>query len=188
MSKLTFDYGKHQYSLDGRVIPGVSEILQGAGLSDPRWFKPEHAERGHAIHSLIEQYNNEDPVPPSEYQGYVNSWMEFESDWQILVDSAERKIYHELYNYAGTIDALGEDEDGEVIVIDVKTGVPMPWHQLQLCAYGMMVKAHKNGNRVNPRIVCVYLKEDGYKAVEYDYRDKEVFLSALRIWKWINWS
>ena len=106
MSVLHFDYCQHKYSLNGRIIPGVSEILQGAGLSDPRWFKPEHAERGHAIHSLIEQRNNNMPVPGGEYQGYVNAWAEFVSDRELTIVNAEYKTYHELFNYAGTIDAV----------------------------------------------------------------------------------
>ena len=52
----------------------------------------------------------------------------------------------------------------------------------------MMDSYYKDGKKTYPKLICVYLKEDGFKAIDYDYRDKEVFLSALRIWKWINWK
>jgi len=185
---LTFDYAQHEYELDGLPIPGVSEILQGAGLSDPRWFKPEHAQRGHDIHSIIEQYNRAKEVSPGEYAGYLDQYINFLDDWDLAVNYAEHMDYHKLFKYAGTRDIIGLDANHEDIIIDIKSGQPMPWHSLQLCAYGLIGIPEEREEKKNPRIVALYLKEDGYKAVEYDYRDKEVFLSALRIWKWKNWK
>lgn len=176
---LSFDYARHKYYLDGKPIPGVSEILEGAGLSDPRWYKDGSAQKGTDIHSVIEQYNKGELESAGEYSGYLQAWREFLSDREITVESAEERMYHPLYRYAGTIDCTGSCGSSRVLV-DVKTGVEQRWHKLQVAAYGLLCD--------QPELVIVYLKEDGYRAVDSDYRDKEVFLSALRCWKWSNYD
>jgi len=47
-----FDSDTHQYTLDGRVVPSVTQRIARAGLlgSAPTWHTPEAAERGTAVH------------------------------------------------------------------------------------------------------------------------------------------
>jgi hypothetical protein len=171
---LTFDEPSHKYFLDDLPAPGVNEILQDCGLVDTTWFKPEHAQRGKDIHREIEDFSlgkYECRFP--DYAPYVERWAEFQQDSGFVAKEVERRTYHPLYRYCGTIDAYG---DG--VIVDIKTGGARSYYELQLIAYGLMLD--------KPRLLAVFLKPDKYTVKEYDYSNEEVWLSCVRLWKWKN--
>jgi hypothetical protein len=51
VTTFTFDAGRHDYRIAGRVVPSISAILRTT--QEPiqqRWFTPEHRARGTAVH------------------------------------------------------------------------------------------------------------------------------------------
>ncbi len=188
MKSLIFDEEEHSYHLDGVELPAVSHILEAAGVVDTRFFKPEHAERGKRVHKLTEFLDRGTldwgTVHGSD-MGWIEAYQEFKDQYYGMADYdwIEQRLYHPTFLYAGTLDRLSHIGD----LIDLKSGVPAPSHQLQLTAY--KDAAEKQGKDVN-KIWGLYLKEDGtFKAsrdlVEYE-PDLDAWYGCLQVynWKW----
>jgi hypothetical protein len=86
-------------------------------------------------------------------------------------------LVHPIYQFAGTI-----DRDG----IDIKTGVPCAWHEIQAAAYTALYGEIP----VTPHWTGVYLHEDGtYTTKTWKSRDLftsfKIFTAALAV---VNWK
>ena len=146
----------HKYIVDGKVTPGVNEILEDLGFQDKRWMKPEHAERGKVVHTLCDEYDREGKFPSGDYNGYVVAWAQFMEDSKYTWESIEVMMAHPL-GYAGTIDRYDKTNNA---VVDIKTGSHLQWHYYQLVAYAEMVGATEG--------VMVYINRDAsYKMVTF---------------------
>ena len=179
---LTFDADKHEYRLDGSVIPSVTQVLKSAGIIDHKFTAPGAMEKGTDAHQAIEFWNqgdlDEDSLP-DDLHGYLAAWKRFVvRDYGLKPVSMERQVYQKLFNYAGTIDYIGES-NGQRFLVDIKTGVPQPWHALQLAAYQKCIEEPVC-------CIAVYLKSNGtYQAPKVDMTNAwAVFQSALNIWNW----
>ena len=184
MNDLAFDPATHEYRLDGRRVPSVSQILQSAGLIQPYTGDPFYGERGTAIHDACQKFNAEgdvwnfDPVVVP----FVDAWKRFRADvmfGQIIM--AEERVYQSAYLFAGTPDLvvkIGND----TVLMDIKSGGRQPWHSIQLAGYAVLVR----GRCGSVKRWAVYLAEDGSYKVEAftDRRDEGIFLAALSIVQW----
>lgn len=183
---------KHEYLLDGVRIPGVTEILKEAGLSDLSMVNPEILERnsafGTASHKAIEyecrgslDWENLDP----ELRPYVQAWRNFVEDYGFIVEATEVRGYSKLYRFGYTMDHKGIITNGTLIgkaIVDVKTGQPYPSHKYQMGGYAIGAgKEYQN-------IILLYLnpefKPRGYKVVfaKNNKREQSVFLAALSLY------
>lgn len=136
-----FDQETHTYTIDGEVIPSVTEILRRAGLIDSKWYTPESAARGAAVHTAIAREWRDaqtgaglEPIP-EDVAPYLAAWWRFRSDchFEPIPTLCEAPQYHPIYRYAGTPDLLGV-LNGRAVVVDVKTG-NAPTVGIQLAAY-----------------------------------------------------
>ena len=80
---IEFRESDHSYWFDGIRVPGVSEIIEGAGLTDPnaqKYYTKFHADRGTAVHKACELYDkgilDEDSLDP-EVVGYLEAYKKF---------------------------------------------------------------------------------------------------------------
>lgn len=148
---MEFDEVKHQYTLDGEVLPSVSSLISnfyesfdseaesvkyaekyGFDVEDVRaaWFGENQisVEKGHSVHQFAEDYAN---------------WRYFGADWKPLPHSKqclgviqfyndlpehivpvvmELRMFNRKYKFAGTSDILLYNEKtGELLVADIKT-------------------------------------------------------------------
>lgn len=128
--RIDFDEEKHEYSVDGKKIPSVSEILQP--LSADRYdginksVLAMAAARGTAVHEACEaiDYGMNPEVEPGT-EGYVKAYMEFIRDYSPRWEMIERIVGYkradgELPLFAGTVDRFGLI-DGNPCVVDIKT-------------------------------------------------------------------
>lgn len=125
---LKFDEEKHEYTLDGKKLISVTQLMQKHGLA-PNYagvstdVLKAKAERGSLIHKEIEDFNKEGEIGfTSELQQYVN----YIKQNNIIVEASEQKVHNDIV--AGTIDlVMSQEEDGEYgeytsnIIADVKT-------------------------------------------------------------------
>lgn len=138
MNALTFNPEKHEYRYDGRIVPGVTQLLKWAGLIDDSWFSDWHGERGRLIHLACQYYDegslDMDSVHP-EIAGYLESYIKWrEAGEHIIIMSIEERVFNEAYWYAGTLDRrVGIDFIPSII--DIKSGAYQRWHGLQLAGY-----------------------------------------------------
>ena len=178
---LRFVEETHQYYLGKLELPSVTRILGAVGLIDTRWFKPEHAARGKAIHAVL-QYVDKGildwgTVDPAIY-GWIEAYMLFLEEHKPVYTGIEKKTYHQDRLYAGIIDRLtatGLD--------DIKTGAEAPWHQLQLTAYE---DAEKSQDGISRECCALYLRENGTYKYEPVEKDLNAWNAVLHLFTWRN--
>ena len=182
MSELLFNEELHQYSVDGRIIPSVTTIISAVGLYEFDFVSSETlavaAERGRAVHSMIEYYEqgdlDESTIDP-ELQGYFDAYLALKRDGH-LPDHPKRieyRTWSEKYDYAGCID---QEFEGDWLN-DHKTGSPSPVHGLQLSAYWLML--HPDMREKPRRLTCDYLSRDG-EGILVDYPYEPLVWLAVR--------
>lgn len=189
---LTFDPERHEYQLDGRLVPGVTRVLDE--LVDFRFVKREDLERarilGRAVH-LACQYEDEGRLDESTVstivkpylEGYRRFLVEVKPQWRGI----EEKVCHELHRYAGTLDRRGFVFKKRC-TLDIKSGAKSPTVGLQTAAYQEAHDSIYGAEEDTPARFALYLREDAtYELVEVKtsrQNDFRTFLSALNLYNW----
>lgn len=187
MSKLLFVEESHQYFLmnDEGVaeaeLPALTNILKAVGIIDTRWFKPEHAARGKAVHRALELIDKGEldwgSVDPRMY-GYIEAYLKFkEKYFGGSYAAIEEPTYHKQKLYGCTPDRVAG-----TAVLDFKTGGQEQWHALQLTGCADALKSQ--GIKIDS-LCGVYLQDNGeYKPlVTYD-PEYEAWDAVLQTYRW----
>lgn len=181
---LTFDAEKHEYRIDGQRVPSVTQVLQGAGLIDTRWFNDEARMRGTYVAQATEFYDEgtlDYDALDDELKPYVMAWENFVVDNGVEVLAIEMPVCNETLRYAGTLDRVVRmlAYQHAKWVLDIKTGSSAPWHCLQTAGYAGCLRGHH-------RRASIVLKDDAtYKFEEHtSLSDRGVFLSVLNLYHW----
>lgn len=121
-SPVVFDNEYHTYQLNGKYLKGVtSTLVQRAfphtyeGISDD--VLANAAERGTKIHLAIQEY--EDNFILSDSQELI-SYVQIKDEHNLTHLASEYLVSDEK-NYASMIDHVFLDEDGNIILADIKT-------------------------------------------------------------------
>ena len=183
---LIFEESTHTYTLDGEVIPSVTQIIRFLDVDVDKsrpWIRDEAARRGTLVHqatALIDYGETDvfDMVPP-EAQGYVQAYLNFLRDNRCEWKYIELPGWCEYKGtrYAGTVDRYGK-MNGANTLLDVKTGTSgaKTRHAAQLTGY-------RNFPGIDPEcfLYILYLKKDGtYKLVSH-MADEEAFEACLTL-------
>jgi hypothetical protein len=188
-SQLTFVETGHRYFLAGQPLPSVTQVLTSAKLLDYDFLgdrREVYLARGKAVHAATHRDDDhdldEDSVPP-EIRGYLLAWRKFRRDYGFVPQWIEYRVYNEQYQYAGTLDRVGNVRDGSEFIVDLKTGVAPPAVRYQLAAYSACLPHPRMRQRR-----CVELHHDGtYRVLRFktsDYlHDFAVFAAALEEFK-----
>ena len=147
--------------------PMVKEVM---GASGKAWKKA--ADIGTTVHDAIDGYlkgNEEaidvpDPLVPA-IMGFMR-WQDEHSRWKYL-ESETAVLFQGQTSYAGTIDALFEDEKGRLVLIDWKTSKTgkttgtgiYPEMYMQMSAYCRAL-TNMTGQAVSGQIVRMVNEED----------------------------
>lgn len=186
MSKdvFVFDPDAHRYTLNGVGIPGISFVLEKTGFVDKTWFRPEHADRGHAVHAACLYLIQGDLDWATVHPDILPRLKGFEAFWESLrrfiptVLLAEKPLYSTVYQFGGTPDLVVEDRTG-VTVYDIKSGKSGLAAKLQTAAQTVLIE-ERLGVKVAERYALELPEEGGYKLVKHDDRgDRTMFLNAL---------
>lgn len=185
MTELTFEHEGHVYRYGGRVVPGVTSVLEPLQFLDGvPWAVLEAArEFGTHVHLACHLYNQDEldiATLDDALMPYLKGWIAFLSETGFVVTASEKRVYHRQIGYAGTADTLGEWQRTSWVV-DIKSGVVPPTIGLQLAAY-QQAAADTSAMRPKRRL-CVQLTGNGdYKLHEQkDPSDFHYFLSALNV-------
>lgn len=199
--KLDFNPLNHEFRMDGKIIPSVTQVLKAAGLIDAQphgdsWY----ANRGTAVHEatvLHDENDLDETTLDPEIVPYLEAWKKFRAEMNFeLVEKPELQVYSEL-GYAGIVDRVCKI-NGQISILDIKTGVFAKWWSVQLAAYAMAYENHVDAAlRAAKRTTVAYSKytyrryavqitnEGTYKMTEYtDRNDFLVFTSALTVANW----
>lgn len=131
MAEFLFEEATHTYTLDGVVIPSVTEICAPitCGKYPPVGVVQQAAARGTRVHELCALYDM-DAMPDeieAELVGYVKAWAAFCRDYKPVWTHIELPLYGEIdpgQPFAGTLDRIG-DIDGRTRVVDIKTAASL---------------------------------------------------------------
>lgn len=167
MNTLTFDPEKHEYRLDGEVVPSVTQILTQAGMTDLKFCTEHGLNLGTAIHAAIHLHVtgklDMDTLDP-QVQPYYQQWLNFLNDTQFRVYQTEKTVCHSGFLYAGTLDVYGE-LNGLRIVMDFKSNSKPRSVQAQLGGYSLAVRSHLF--KVD-YVACLVLQRDKYRLATFD--------------------
>lgn len=174
--RFTFNAERHEYRYHGRIVPGVSDILEplyreAFAHADPLALA-EGAWRGSAIHEMIAAAETVGAgvtsrevfriatdrliaVVQPELQGYLRAYQRFRLDVGLEELAMERPIYNPNLGYGGTPDLIGTflamPED--VIVLDWKTSVALsPITGVQLSGYKLAWNVNLEASEKSRRI------------------------------------
>lgn len=187
---LQFEASTHTYTLAGRRLPSVSEIIRP--LQDfsnvPADVLAAACEFGTNVHAACDLYNRDQldwssldaPLVP-----YVKAWAQFLEDSGAVVIASECRVYHDQLGYAGTADvvlAWGK----RTAVPDLKATAVVPRTVgVQTAAYAKAY-ARKHGV-AEPERYCIHLMDGRYSSHKRtDPSDWSMFLSCLNVWKFNN--
>jgi hypothetical protein len=144
MAEFLFDEATHAYTLDGRRLPSVTQIIRP--LADYGHIPREILERkmalGTAVHlacDLDDAGELDDAATNPEVLGYVVGWRQYLAAVQGRVLMSEQRRYHQRLGFAGTLDRVVLVE-GRHWLVDLKTAAdPMPSWGVQLAGYRLLL-------------------------------------------------
>lgn len=180
---IEFDEAKHIYTIDGRVIPSVTDICSPITADHYSSINSAVLEmasrRGTAVHEATELIDlGSMPDDDPEIDGYINAYLDFLLDYKPKWEYIEwvghyEYLYYDM-EYCGTVDRAGHVGD-EFWVLDIKTTAsPTKENYIATCcqtrAYEMMLEADHSCKRK-----ILYLKKDGsYRLVDCEEKEAEL--------------
>ena len=124
---ITYDPAAHAYTVNGRPVPSVTQVLADTGIIDTRWFTEESRQRGTAVHAACEFLDegdlDESTIDPIAVP-YLDAYRGFLAEHRPEIVSVETKVHSEVYRYAGRLDRV-VIMNGIASVLDIKTGVTL---------------------------------------------------------------
>ena len=186
---LEYNDERHEYKINGEIVPSVTQVLKEAGLIDFSGIPPlvlENArERGLAVHETLELYDKDDLVMHTldpVLKNYLHQWELWLKESGFNVLTAEQMVGSEEHMYAGTMDRMGTIS-GDLTIMDIKTSKPTKSSKknlgLQLAGY-----VHASPKTKIVRRIGLFLTEDSFKEIEYDDKHDHIWWDCLEIAKW----
>ena len=149
---LVFNDEKHEYKVNGRTIPSVTELCGPLTYSKYRVDSAvidQAAFRGTMIHGLTASWDRgdleEDSIIQSDVGMYLMAWIRFCHDYSPEWEYIELPLA--CRTYAGTVDRIGYIDD-RLVVVDIKTTSSMDRANkiaLAMQLFGYTELCHFNG-------------------------------------------
>lgn len=179
----------HVYRVDGRVVPGVSKIIEPLRSWEgvPADVLDRAAALGTAVH-LATYYDDRGTLDEAslapEVAGYLEGWRRFRREKKPTLIHREKFVYNPALRYAGQLDAE-MILDGELTIGDLKSGVKHRVHGVQIAGYALARKEEEGWTHF-PRRVAIHLSPDGHYELEPYTRssDYPTFISMLNLTHW----
>jgi len=188
---LKFSKTSHTYTNDGLVVPSVTQVISGVGLTNFGGISPDILQRaadfGTAVHRgcHLDDLGDLDELSlDPNLKPYLEAWRSFRGG--MIFEAIEQPLFHSGYGFCGTPDRIAKyystaHGKGMPAIIDLKTGTTVyPSTAIQLAGYAILADIP------TARRLAVQLLPTGkFKVTEYtDRKDREIFLAALAVYKW----
>lgn len=169
MTDFSFDPSSHTYTLNGRVLSSVTELVAilGKDIDSDDPVVERAADRGSFLHAFISDYLNgadydelldETPADYGPYAVWIKAFFE---QHDITVMLTEEPFYCAELNYAGTPDLVAEYK-GQLAIFDFKfvSQVAKTKVKAQLNGYATLLR----NNGIFPEaLYAVQFMRDGYR-------------------------
>lgn len=184
--RIEFDEQKHEYRVDGRKVPSVTDIITPLTAKHYGDIAKEillaAAERGTVVHEACEylDYGCTAEVP-AEYEGYVQAYADFLNDFRPELLAAEKMVYSAEGDYAGRLDRWFL-MDGKTAVLDIKTtSSPNRANYMAGCCQTI---AYADAVGDVKRRFLLYLKKEGrYRLIDCAEWERKHNFDARRVWQ-----
>ena len=115
---IVYNAEKHEYTLDGKVVPSVTQLAKQFSGLDTTWLEahPEFAERGTEMHNQLAEYFTNGTEPTDEKALDIISRVDRDPRQQ-----NEVLVYNKTLGYAGTADMIVADGKKIIAIIDFKS-------------------------------------------------------------------
>lgn len=192
---LQFDAEQHRYTLNGRHVPSVTQVLDPLNVLDGiPWDVLEAArEFGNHVHAACHLFNLDDldwSSLDSVLASYVRGYQRFLIETGFVVLASEERVASVGCMYAGTLDLRGvlpQRKRKRRALIDIKSTAVLPRTVGPQTAAYDRANYEMTGEKSDCRF-CLHLKPDDYKLVELTdgpgIQDFTLFLSALNVHRW----
>lgn len=193
MNAFRFDRVKHEYWLDDRRLPSVSEII--SPLVDYSMVPEDRLafarDRGTAVHLAchLDDINDlrEETVDPVNVMPFLQAWRKCKDELEIEVEGSEEPLYDNVFMFAGTPDkrvtARRASRKRIKVAVDLKTVAKMsPVTGVQLAGYEILTK--RSFSWSPDERWGVQLRADRTYKLEVYPGEQPMFLSLLNFWKW----
>ena len=163
----------------------INDIITAVGNRP----KDQAATEGQATHALIaEMLQGGSPLVPDDLAPAVRGAREFVADYGLSVVTIEVPVWHPTEQYAGTVDFVGRNGDGHLVVADWKRSSGIyPDHGYQITAYADAIEAI-TGEHVS-HLYVVRLPKEGGEDAGYECREvlernvaRRTFMAAHQLW------
>jgi hypothetical protein len=192
-----FDAARHEYSVDGAVIPSVTQIIKEFGLVNFDMVPPDvlarKAQLGKLVHQACHFWDendlSEEGLHP-EVAARLEAYKAFRRDTGYTPTVHEFQKIGEVYGmkYGMQFDSMGypAGPDHGYWLVDIKNGATAsPAWGLQLAAYDMAMPATKFTPKPRKRIAVQLFADGRYKLHTYsDPKDYQIFQSLLALSAW----
>ena len=168
--------------------PWASTVLEVA-KDRAKQARSEGSGKGKAAHELIaELFHGGQPKVPDDLAPAVRGAREFVADYGLTIEALEVLVWHPTEQYAGTVDFVGRNQHGNLVVVDWKRSNGIyPEHGYQVAAYADAVEA-LTGEQV-PHAYVVRLPREGGEEAGYECREvlernvaRRTFMAARELW------
>lgn len=193
---ITFDEAQHRYTLDGKAVPGVSEILEAA--YDFRFVDAAAMERardlGKKVHKTVELFEQgtlNEKTLHKVLANHLDQYKRFKDDYNYLSVGQEVRVASRKYGFCGTLDNHGlllpahVADPEEELLLDVKTGDEYAPHKLQTAGY--KIAAVEMGLiKPTAKRLSLYLDEESYRVRWHIHNaiDEVAFISLRNFYHW----
>lgn len=174
MARFEFDPIAHRYTLDGRVLPSVTQILRG--LDDfsnvPARVLEKARDRGQRVHAAcnldvlgtLDENTVDDEVAP-----YLAQFRRFLRESGFVPTLSECRVYDETLWYAGTLDLFGDLPGCLDVQIDIKSGLIPRSVGPQTAAYSNGL--YKRAGIMTRKRFALKLEAGKYSLIQLDSTD-----------------
>lgn len=187
---LRFDEGPHAYYVGERRLLSVTQALHLSGHVSGEWFTERARLRGTYVHQALEMYQKGELGLDGFGPGllpYVQAFQRIVDAHGLETDWVEARGGDDTDQIAGTVDWAGTC-DGDLAIIDFKTGTQETYHRLQLCPYARFYAAALGVPIHQVRRFGLYLTGDGgAELVPFTDRNDFKVWDACRVnalWRW----
>ena len=163
------------------------------GKDHAKDVREEGAKKGKEAHGLIAEVF-QDGYPsvlisvPDDLAPAVRGAREFVADYGLTIEALEVPVWHPTEQYAGTVDFVGRNQHGNLVVVDWKRSNGIyPEHGYQVAAYADAVEA-LTGEHVS-HLYVVRLPKEGGEDSGYECREvldrgvaRRTFRAAHALW------
>jgi hypothetical protein len=183
VQQVQFDAATHTYTLGGRKLPSVTQVL--GPLEDYSMVPPDLLEaariRGQHVHEACDLFDRDELDWQSldlQLVPFVEAWRNFLHESGAVVIASEVRVVHAQLGYAGSPDKV-LSWGKRIVVPDLKATAIVPRTVgAQTAAYAQAYQA-MHGCRVPDRY-CIHLKDGKYTThPRRSPTDWTLFLSAL---------